>query len=62
MQAAGRVMPFRCHPTTKAKESLMTVRTVNNLAAATHGETARCLFAVELSKKSWVIGFNTPLS
>jgi transposase len=41
----------------------MTVRTVNNLsAAATHGETVRCLFAIELSKQSWVIGFNTPLS
>ena len=40
----------------------MTVRTVNNLPAATHGETARCLFAIELSKQSWVIGFNTPLS
>jgi transposase len=40
----------------------MTVRTVNNLPAATHGETVRCLFAIELSKQSWVIGFNTPLS
>ena len=40
----------------------MTVRTVNNLPTATHGETARCLFAIELSKKSWVIGFITPLA
>jgi transposase len=40
----------------------MTVRTLNNLPAATHGETVRCLFAIELSKQSWVIGFNTPLS
>src|SRR6266853_52722 len=40
----------------------MTVRSVNNLPAATHGETVRCLFAIELSKKSWVIGFITPLS
>jgi hypothetical protein len=40
----------------------MTVRTVNNLPAATHGETARCLFAIELTKQSWVIGFITPLS
>ena len=40
----------------------MTVRTVNDLPAATHGETVRCLFAIELSKQSWVIGFNTPLS
>src|SRR5215470_11645599 len=40
----------------------MTVRTVINLPAATHVETARCLFAIELSKQSWVIGFITPLS
>jgi len=40
----------------------MTVRTVINLPAATHGETVRCLFAIELSKQSWVIGFITPLS
>jgi len=40
----------------------MTVRTVINLPAATHVETVRCLFAIELSKQSWVIGFITPLS
>src|SRR6202162_1683034 len=40
----------------------MTVRSVNNLPAATHGETVRCLFAIELSKQSWVIAFNTPVS
>jgi transposase len=40
----------------------MTDRTVNNLPAATHGEPVRCLFAIELSRKSWVIAFNTPLS
>src|SRR3979411_2898422 len=40
----------------------MTVRTVSNLPAAMHVETARCLFAIELSKQSWVIGFITPLS
>jgi transposase len=40
----------------------MTVRTVSNLPAATHGEAVRCLFAIELSKHSWVIGFVTPLS
>jgi transposase len=40
----------------------MTVRTVNNLPAATHDATARCLFAIELSKSSWVLAFNTPLS
>jgi transposase len=50
------------NPTAKAKERLMTVRKVNNLPAAAHGETVRCLFAIELSKQSWVIGFTTPLS
>jgi hypothetical protein len=40
----------------------MTVRTVSNLPAAMHVETARCLFAIELSKQSWVVGFITPLS
>src|SRR4249919_1005860 len=40
----------------------MTVRTVSNLPAAMHVDTARCLFAIELSKESWVIGFITPLS
>ena len=40
----------------------MTARTADNRPAATHGETVRCLFAIELSKKSWVVGFNTPLS
>ena len=40
----------------------MMVRTVNDLSAATHGETVRCLIAIELSKRSWVVAFNTPLS
>ena len=40
----------------------MTVRTVANLPAVTHGETMRCLFAIELSTMSWVVAFNTPLS
>jgi transposase len=39
----------------------MTVLTVNNLPAATQTETARCLFAIELSGMSWVVAFNTPL-
>src|SRR6516164_5951646 len=39
----------------------MTVRAIN-LPAAMHVETARCLFAIELSKKSWVIGFIRPFS
>jgi transposase len=50
------------NPTTKAKERLMTVRKANNLPAAAPGETVRCLFAIELSKQNWVIGFTTPLS
>src|SRR5260370_37492234 len=40
----------------------MRVRTVSTLPAAMHVETTRCLFAIELSKQSWVIGFITPLS
>ena len=40
----------------------MTARTISNLPAAMHVDTARCLFAIELSKQNWVIGFITPLS
>ena len=40
----------------------MTVRTVSNLPTATHDATVRCFFAIELSKKDWVVGFNTSLS
>ena len=40
----------------------MTIRTVSNLPAAMDVETARCHFAIELSKESWVIGIITPLS
>ena len=41
----------------------MEARTVNNLPpAASHDETVRCLLAIELSKKSWIIAVNTPLS
>lgn len=29
---------------------------------ASSDEPVRCLFAIELSKKSWVVGVNTPLS
>ena len=52
-------------PTNNAQERLMmvrTVRTVHDLPTATHGETVRCLIAIELSKKSWVVALNTPLS
>jgi transposase len=41
----------------------MNVRTVNNLPpAAPHNAIVRCLLAIELSKKSWVVAVNTPLS
>jgi transposase len=41
----------------------MTARTVSNLpAAATHDVAARCLLAIELSKKSWVVAVTTPLA
>ena len=40
----------------------MDVRTVNNLPpAAAHDEAVRCLLAIELSKKSWIVAVNTPL-
>src|ERR1700730_13074106 len=41
----------------------MDVRTVNNLPpAAAHDAIVRCLLAIELSKKSWIVAANTPLS
>jgi transposase len=41
----------------------MDVRTVNNLPpAAAHDAIVRCLLAIELSKKSWIVAVNTPLS
>jgi transposase len=41
----------------------MNVRTGNNLPpAAPHNAIVRCLLAIELSKKSWVVAVNTPLS
>lgn len=40
----------------------MTARTVLNPPAAAHDETARCLFAIELSSTSWIVAVNTPLS
>jgi len=41
----------------------MEARTVNNLPpAASHDDAVRCLLAIELSKKSWIIAVNTPLS
>jgi transposase len=41
----------------------MAARTKNNLPpAAFHDDAVRCLLAIELSKKSWIIAVNTPLS
>jgi transposase len=41
----------------------MEARTVNNLPpAAGHNDSVRCLLAIELSKKSWIVAVNTPLS
>ena len=41
----------------------MEARTVNNLPPAeTHDDTVRCLLAIELSKKNWIVAVNTPLS
>ena len=41
----------------------MEARTVNNLPpAGTHDDAICCVFAIELSKKSWIVAVNTPLS
>jgi transposase len=41
----------------------MEARTVNNLPpAGTDDDAVRCLLAIELSKKSWIVAVNTPLS
>jgi transposase len=41
----------------------MEARTVNNLPpAGTHDDAVRCVLAIELSKKSWIVAVNTPLS
>lgn len=40
----------------------MTARTVSNPPATTHDVAARCLLAIELSKKSWIVAINTPLA
>ena len=38
-------------------------RTVNHLPPVpTHDGRVRCLMAIELSKKSWIVGIITPLS
>jgi transposase len=43
-------------------EGVMTDHTVNNLPAATYDDAVRCLFAIELSKSSWLVAVNTPLA
>ena len=41
----------------------MEARTVNNLpSAGTHDDAVCCVLAIELSKKSWIVAVNTPLS
>ena len=41
----------------------MEARTVNNLPpAGTHDDAIYCVLAMELSKKSWIVAVNTPLS
>jgi transposase len=41
----------------------MEARTVNNLPpAGAHDDAVRCILAIELSKKSWIVAVNTPLS
>jgi hypothetical protein len=41
----------------------MEARTLNHLPpAAYHDGAVRCLLAIELSKKSWIVAVNTPLS
>ena len=41
----------------------MEARTVNNLPpAGIDDDAVRCLIAIELSKKSWIVAVNTPLS
>ena len=41
----------------------MEARTVNKLPpAGAHDDAVRCVLAIELSKKSWIVAINTPLS
>jgi transposase len=59
--AAGGVIPFRCNPPLAYRKPDDGPYN-EQPTAATHDATARCLFAIELSKSSWVLAFNTPLS
>ena len=40
----------------------MEAQVVNAPSVASHDETVCCLLAIELSKKSWIVAVNTPLS
>jgi hypothetical protein len=40
----------------------MEVRLVDTASTAHDDASARCLIAIELSKSSWVVGVQTPLS
>jgi transposase len=41
----------------------MEARSVNRLPpAGTHDDAVRCVLAIELSKKSWIVAVNTPLA
>ncbi len=40
----------------------METRSVNSLPLADHDGAVRCLLAIELSKKSWIVAVNAPLS
>jgi len=40
----------------------MEARTMSLPPAASHDDAERCFFAIELSKKSWIVAVNTPLS
>src|SRR6201988_4748414 len=65
MQGAGAESGYLVgiNLTTSALETLMEARTVNNLPpAAPHDDAVRCLLAIELSRKIWIVAVNTPLS
>jgi len=40
----------------------MEARTMSLPPAASHDDAERCLLAIELSKKSWIVALNPPLS
>ena len=40
----------------------MEARTMSLPPAASHDDAEWCFFAIELSKKSWIVAVNTPLS